>query len=154
MHPELWRIFSIFSPVRCPISYFIHVLFSNTVSPVARTWASPCWGHNLTYWSIILTNTTFCACYYMFSFIYIFIVYFCFIMICTFECLCVFCSFPDVEFFKNSDLHTKMTDALFCYSRLNQRLSYRQVCVPCTYFLLNIFFYSQCLECRNSFNIV
>ncbi|KAI9488055.1 rab-GTPase-TBC domain-containing protein [Zychaea mexicana] len=35
-------------------------------------------------------------------------------------------TFPDVEFFRNSDVQEKMTDVLFIYCKLNEDVSYRQ----------------------------
>ena len=38
-------------------------------------------------------------------------------------------SFPELEFFQSDDFRTQMLDILFCYSKNNNKLSYKQVCL-------------------------
>lgn len=40
-------------------------------------------------------------------------------------------SFPEIRYFQDEDVRTKLTDILFCYARENEQLLYKQVRVRC-----------------------
>lgn len=40
-------------------------------------------------------------------------------------------SFPEIRYFQDEDVRTKLTDILFCYARENEQLLYKQVRLGC-----------------------
>lgn len=40
-------------------------------------------------------------------------------------------SFPEIRYFQDEDVRTKLTDILFCYGRENEQLLYKQVGLRC-----------------------
>lgn len=40
-------------------------------------------------------------------------------------------SFPEIHYFQDEDVRTKLTDILFCYGRENEQLLYKQVGLRC-----------------------
>lgn len=40
-------------------------------------------------------------------------------------------SFPEIRYFQDEDVRTKLTDILFCYARENEQLLYKQVRLRC-----------------------
>lgn len=43
----------------------------------------------------------------------------------------IFSSFPEIRYFQDEDVRTKLTDILFCYGRENEQLLYKQVGLRC-----------------------
>lgn len=42
-------------------------------------------------------------------------------------------SFPEIRYFHDEDVRTKLTDILFCYGRENEQLLYKQVALSCLF---------------------